>query len=72
MGKGEFEFRKVKFRGEDEAVSFPINEEGEFDTIGYYRNKPDGTQEFLDELTQEEMAEFRAQDDFEEVLKKLS
>lgn len=67
----KYEFRKVVFIGEDSQDSFPMEEDIEFDTLGYYENNPDGTQTQVDQLLKEDMEKFRQQDDFEEIMLKL-
>lgn len=67
-----FEFRKIVREGEGSQSSYPLAEDVEYETIGLYRNNPDGTQEYLDEMSDEEMKSFREQDDFEQVLLKLN
>lgn len=69
---GKTSFRKIKRIGAMEQVSYPMSRtDVTFDTIGLYEEQEDGRQMFLDEMTDEEMSEFRAQDDFEEILEKL-
>lgn len=70
-GAMKYQFRKIKRIGAMEQVSYPMDRDVKFDTIGLYRNNPDGTQTFLDEMTEDEMKDFREQKDFLEVLTKL-
>lgn len=68
----KFEFRKIKIIDAGTQDSYPLEEEVEYDTIGLYKNNPDGTQTYLDEMSETEMKNFRQQENYEEVLLTLN